>query len=120
MLINLSLKKERRFYPENHRGGEFIETSGGGPLSEAPAVTHLDYSSRVQTVNKEDNGLYYEMIRSFYDKTGCPMVVNTSFNVRGEPLVCSPEDAVNCFLKADIDYLVIGSFLLDKKQQRPR
>ncbi len=84
-----------------------------------PAVTHVDYSARIQTVKNEDNPLYYEMIRRFYQKTGCPVIINTSFNVRGEPLVCTPQDAFRCFMRTEMDYLVIGSFILDKKDQKP-
>ncbi|MFA5255988.1 MAG: carbamoyltransferase [Candidatus Omnitrophota bacterium] len=84
-----------------------------------PAVTHVDYSARIQTVKKSDNPLYYDMIRSFSDKTGCPVIINTSFNVRGEPLVLRPEDAYRCFMRTEMDYLMLGSFLLDKKDQSP-
>ncbi len=82
-----------------------------------PAVTHVDYSARVQTVKKADHPLYYEMIQSFFEKTGCPVIINTSFNVRGEPLVLTPEDAYKCFMRTGIDYLMLGSFLLDKLDQ---
>jgi carbamoyltransferase len=85
--------------------------------SQIPAVTHVDYSARIQTVHKETNPLYHEMIDAFYRKTGCPVIVNTSFNVRGEPIVMSPEDAYLCFMRTEMDYLVMGSFLLDKKRQ---
>ena len=84
-----------------------------------PAVTHVDYSARIQTVKRIDNPLYYDMIQAFYEKTGCPVIINTSFNVRGEPLVLSPEDAYKCFMRTEIDYLMLGSFLLDKKDQTP-
>ncbi len=87
--------------------------------SEIPAVTHVDYSARVQTVNKEENGLYYDMIRKLNDAHGCPVIINTSFNVRGEPIVESPEDAYRCFMRTNMDYLIIGSILLDKKAQKP-
>jgi carbamoyltransferase len=87
--------------------------------SQIPAVTHVDYSARVQTVKREDNPLYYDMIKAFYDLTGCPVIINTSFNVRGEPLVCSPEDAFRCFMRTEMDYLVMGSFILNKKEQKP-
>jgi carbamoyltransferase len=83
-----------------------------------PAVTHVDYSARLQTVKKEDNPIYYNMINSFYKKTGCPVIINTSFNIRGEPLVCTPQDAFRCFMRTGIDYLAIGNFLLDKKEQK--
>ena len=85
--------------------------------SEIPAVTHVDYSARIQTVHAETNPAFYHVIRAFEDITGCPMVINTSFNVRGEPIVESPEDAYRCFMRTGIDYLVIGSFLLSKKDQ---
>jgi carbamoyltransferase len=84
-----------------------------------PAVTHVNYSARIQTIKREDHPLYYDMINAFYEKTGCPVIVNTSFNVRGEPLVCSPEDAFRCFMRTEMDYLVIGRFILDKKEQKP-
>lgn len=85
--------------------------------SEVPAVTHVDYSARVQTVKREDNSLYYDLLSQFYKDHGCPMVINTSFNVRGEPIVCTPVDAYKCFMRTNIDYLVMGSFLIDKKKQ---
>ena len=85
--------------------------------SEVPAITHVDYSARVQTVAPDDNPLYYGLLRSFREKTGCPVIVNTSFNVRGEPIVCSPEDAFRCFARTNMDFLVLGSFVIDKKDQ---
>ncbi|MDC3039318.1 carbamoyltransferase [Candidatus Pelagibacter sp.] len=85
--------------------------------SEIPAVTHVDYSARIQTVNKKNNKRYYDLISKFKEKTGCPVIVNTSFNVRGEPIVCTPSDAFNCFMGTELDYLVIGNCILDKKQQ---
>ncbi len=84
-----------------------------------PAVTHVDYSARIQSIKKEDNPPYYELINAFYQKTGCPVLINTSFNVRGEPLVNSPQDAYKCFMRTEMDYLVMGNFLLDKKAQKP-
>ena len=85
--------------------------------SEIPAVTHVDYSARIQTVNKETNKRYYDLIKKFKEKTGCPVIVNTSFNVRGEPIVNTPTDAFNCFMGTELDYLVIGNCILDKKKQ---
>lgn len=85
--------------------------------SEIPAITHVDYSARIQTVHKETNPLYHEAIRSFQEKTGCPVIVNTSFNVRGEPIVMSPEHAYLCFMRTEMDFLALGPFLLDKKKQ---
>ena len=85
--------------------------------SEIPAVTHVDYSARIQTVRRESNPFYWEIINAFYQKTGCPVVVNTSFNVRGEPIVCTLEDSYQCFMKTEMDYLVLETHLLDKQEQ---
>jgi carbamoyltransferase len=87
--------------------------------SEIPAVTHVDYSARVQTVDRRWNPRFYDMIKKFYEKYGCPVIINTSFNVRGEPIVESPEQAYRCFMRTDMDYLVVEGFLLDKKAQKP-
>ena len=87
--------------------------------SEIPAVTHIDYSARIQTVTKENNRPYYDLISKFKEKTGCPVIVNTSFNVRGEPIVNSPTDAFNCFMGTELDYLVIGNCILEKSKQDP-
>jgi carbamoyltransferase len=87
------------------------------PRSDIPAVTHIDYSARVQTVSREVNPDYYDLIAEFEKLTGCPVVVNTSFNVRGEPIVCSPKDALTCFMRTHIDALVLGPFLLHKAEQ---
>ncbi len=89
------------------------------PRSTIPAVTHVDYSARVQTVDAERHGLYHTLIQRFYELTGCPVVVNTSFNVRGEPIVCTPEDAYRCFMFTHIDVLVLGNHLLLKERQPP-
>jgi|TARA_B110001452_G_scaffold187972_1_gene158326 carbamoyltransferase len=87
--------------------------------SEIPAVTHVDYSARIQTVNQNTNKPYYDLISKFKEKTGCPVIVNTSFNVRGEPIVNTPKDAFNCFMGTELDYLVIGNCILDKNKQDP-
>ncbi|MDZ4339391.1 MAG: carbamoyltransferase C-terminal domain-containing protein, partial [candidate division NC10 bacterium] len=89
------------------------------PRSDIPAVTHVDYSARIQTVDREDNPLYHDLLRAFEAQTGCPVLVNTSFNVRGEPIVCTPEDAYRCFMRTHIDTLALGPFLLDKTEQPP-
>ncbi|OGL39976.1 MAG: carbamoyltransferase [Candidatus Schekmanbacteria bacterium GWA2_38_11] len=89
------------------------------PRSDIPAVTHIDYSARIQTVHEDSNPKYYKLIKKFEEKTGCAVIVNTSFNVRGEPIVCSPEDAYRCFMRTEMDYLVLEDFLLDKKEQKP-
>ena len=85
--------------------------------SEIPAVTHVDYSARIQTVHKETNKMYYNLIKKFKEITNCPVIVNTSFNVRGEPIVNSPEDAFNCFMGTELDNLVIGNYYLQKNKQ---
>jgi len=87
------------------------------PRSSIPAITHVDYSARIQTVHENTNSQYHAVISKFKEKTGCPMVVNTSFNVRGEPIVCSPTDAFNCFMGTELDVLAIGNFFLFKKDQ---
>ena len=87
--------------------------------SDVPAVTHVDYSARIQTVNPITNPLYYKMIAKFNEKYGCPVIINTSFNVRGEPIVCTPHNAYICFMRTNMDYLVMGGFLLDKAEQKP-
>jgi len=90
------------------------------PRSTIPAVTHVDYSARVQTVHRETNPRFHELIARFREKTGCAVLVNTSFNVRGEPIVCSAEDAYRCFMRTEMDYLAIGNYLLAKPDQPPR
>ena len=87
--------------------------------STIPAVTHVDYSARIQTVNRTDHPLYYDLIERFHQKTGCPVIINTSFNVRGEPIVCSPDDAYRCFLRTEMDHLAIGSFIVNKADLGP-
>ncbi|MBI3666535.1 MAG: carbamoyltransferase [Acidobacteria bacterium] len=87
------------------------------PRSTIPAVTHVDYSARIQTVRREENPLYYDLLRAFERRTGCPVLVNTSFNVRGEPIVCTPEQAYTCFMRTEMDYLALGDYLLDKRAQ---
>jgi carbamoyltransferase len=89
------------------------------PRSTIPAVTHVDYSARIQTVHAETNPLYHALLSRFHAITGCPVLVNTSFNVRGEPIVCTPKDAYRCFMRTEMDNLVLGSFLLEKSKQPP-
>jgi len=86
--------------------------------SDVPAITHVNYSARLQTVIREDNPFYYDIIKKFDEKTGCPIIVNTSFNVRGEPIVCTPDEAFRCFMRTKMDYLVLGNYILDKKKQK--
>jgi len=87
--------------------------------STLPAITHVDYSARIQTVSREDNPLFYRLIQAFDKKYGCPVIINTSFNVRGEPIVCTPQDAYLCFMRTNMDYLVLGNFLIEKMEQKP-
>ena len=89
------------------------------PRSDIPAVTHVDYSARVQTVHRETNPRYHALISAFKGLTGCGVLVNTSFNVRGEPIVCTPEDAFRCFMGNELDLLVIGNCVLRKSDQNP-
>jgi len=94
-----------------------VEYMREGMRGEAPAVTHLDNSARVQTVTREANPLFWELLRAFLERTGCAMLVNTSFNVRGEPIVCTPEDAYLGFARTEIDILVVGPFVLERAEQ---
>jgi carbamoyltransferase len=87
------------------------------PRSDIPAVTHIDYSARIQTVTRDTNAGYYDLLKAFQALTGCAVLVNTSFNVRGEPIVCTPADAYQCFMRTNIDHLVLGPFVLDKAAQ---
>lgn len=85
--------------------------------SQVPGITHVDYSARVQTVDAERHGRYYRLLERFKAKTDCPLVINTSFNIRGEPIVCTPQDAYRCFLATHMDVLVLENFVLYKEQQ---
>lgn len=87
------------------------------PRSTIPAVTHVDHSARVQTVHPETNPKFYDLLDKFENITGCPVLINTSFNVRGEPIVCTPEDAYRCFMRTEMDYLVLENVILSKKEQ---
>ena len=85
--------------------------------SSIPAITHVDYSARIQTVHKETNPFFYELLLKFYENTNCPVLVNTSFNIRGEPIVCTPTDAYKCFMGTELDLLVVGNYILKKEEQ---
>jgi carbamoyltransferase len=89
------------------------------PRSRLPAITHVDYSARIQTVDPTRHGRYYRLMRKFYELTGCPVIVNTSFNIRGEPIVGSPEEAFHCFLATEMDLLVLENCILLKEHQDP-
>ena len=86
--------------------------------SEIPAVTHVDYSARIQSVHEETNRKYYKLLKKFKKITNCPILINTSFNIRGEPIVNTPKDAFNCFMGTELDVLVIGNFFLEKREQK--
>ena len=117
MLLVANLKNEKKIKMSNDEKNLFGIDKLNIKRSEIPAVTHVDYSARIQTVSKEKNKAYYDLISKFKEKTGCSVIVNTSFNVRGEPIVNTPTDAFNCFMGTELDYLVIGNCILDKKDQ---
>jgi carbamoyltransferase len=117
MLLVAPVKKERQIPMSAEQRNLWGIEQLNIPRSDLPAITHIDYSARVQTVERETNKNYYDMIKEFENLTGCPVVINTSFNVRGEPIVCSPADAYQCFMRTHIDYLVLGPYLLDKTRQ---
>ena len=120
MLIVSNIKKEKQKKMTDEEKKLFGIDKLNVKRSDIPAVTHVDYSARIQTVHKETNEKYYNLIKKFKEKTNCPVIVNTSFNVRGEPIVNSPEDAFNCFMGTELDKLIIGNFYLDKNEQNPK
>jgi carbamoyltransferase len=117
MLLVAPVKESRRIPLTEEQQRLFGIERLNVPRSDIPAITHVNYSARVQTVNKEDNPDYHDLIEEFERRTGCGVVVNTSFNVRGEPIVCTPEHAYTCFMRTNMDYLVLGPYLLDKTEQ---
>ncbi len=119
MLLVANIKKDKKIEMTDEQKKLFGIDKLNIKRSKIPAVTHVDYSARVQTVNKNTNKRYHDLISKFKERTGCPVIVNTSFNVRGEPIVNSPTDAFNCFMGTELDYLVIGDCILDKKKQDP-
>ena len=119
MLLVSNVKKEKRREMRPEEKNLFGIDKLNVPRSEVPAITHVDYSARIQTVHKQTNPKYYRLIEKFCELTGCPMLINTSFNVRGEPIICSPSDAFNCFMGTKLDALAIGNYLLYKEQQNP-
>jgi carbamoyltransferase len=118
MLLVANVRKERCL-PQPSRDGISMLDRLKEKRSDIPAVTHLDYSARLQTVNKKDKPDYHEIISEFEKLTGCAVIVNTSFNVRGEPIICSPEDAYRCFMRTEMDILVIENYILFKEEQPP-
>jgi carbamoyltransferase len=119
MLMVAAVQRDKRLPVSEEAGALWGIEQLNVPRSTIPAVTHVDYSARIQTVRRETNPFYYEIIDAFYRRTGCPVIVNTSFNVRGEPIVCTPEDAYRCFMRTDMDALVLEDFLLAKTDQAP-
>ena len=119
MLLVANINSEKKIEMNNEQKKLFGIDKLNIKKSVIPAVTHVDYSARIQTVNKKTNKPYYDLISKFKEKTGCPVIVNTSFNVRGEPMVGTPKDAFNCFMGTELDFLVIGNCILDKKKQDP-
>ena len=117
MLLVSEVKNEKKIEMTDKQNKLFGIDKLNIKRSEIPAVTHVDYSARIQTVNKNTNSRYYDLISKFKEKTGCPVLVNTSFNVRGEPIVNTPTDAFKCFMGTELDYLVIGNCILDKLKQ---
>ncbi|MFN3871868.1 MAG: carbamoyltransferase C-terminal domain-containing protein, partial [Ignavibacterium sp.] len=119
MLLVADVKKERRRKMTEEEEKLWGIDKLNVIRSDIPAITHVDYSARLQTVHKETNPRYHKLIETFEKKTGCAVIINTSFNVRGEPIVCTPEDAYKCFMRTNIDYLVLGNYLLAKEDQIP-
>jgi len=134
-VVNLKIKFRESFRPFApsvlaERSSEYFELDCESPYMllvaqvrpdkrHVPSVTHVDGSARIQTVTREQNELYYDLIKAFEKRTGCPVIINTSFNVRGEPIVCTPHDAYLCFMRTNMDYLVLDRFVLDKRQMQP-
>lgn len=117
MLLVAPLQHERRIASSLEQSKLFGIEKLSAPRSTLPAITHVDYSARIQTVDGDTNPRFHKLLSSFEAKTGCPVLVNTSFNVRGEPVVCTPEDAYQCFMRTEMDYLVLGNYLLAKSDQ---
>jgi carbamoyltransferase len=114
MLLVAPVKEElRKPLPGNLSGFDLLKAE----RSTLPAATHVDYSARIQTVSREGNPLLYDLLKRFEEKTGCAVLVNTSFNVRGEPIVCTPDDAYRCFMNTEMDYLIMGSFVIERLAQ---
>lgn len=120
MLLVANVKPELRIAMNDKEQALFGIDKLNIPRSTIPAVTHIDYSARIQTVRQETHARFYGLLKAFEQKTGCAVLVNTSFNVRGEPIVQSPEDAYRCFMRTEMDYLILGNFIIDKRTQGKR
>ena len=119
MLLVANVQKNKQIEMSEEQQSYFGLEKLNVVRSDIPAVTHIDYSARIQSVNSKTNPRYHKMLTKFYEKHGCPVIVNTSFNVRGEPIVCTPRDAYLCFMRTEMDYLIMGNYLLDKTEQKP-
>jgi carbamoyltransferase len=119
MLLVANVKKERQKDMSEEQKRLFGLEKLKIARSDIPAITHVDYSARIQTVHQDTNPLYHDLISAFEKDHGCAVIINTSFNVRGEPIVCTPEEAYRCFMRTNMDYLVLGNYLLDKSRQKP-
>ncbi len=119
MLLVANVKKDKQIPMTKEQESYFGLQKLNIPRSEIPAITHVDYSARIQSVNKNTNERYHDMLTSFNEKYGCPVIVNTSFNIRGEPIVCTPKDAYLCFMRTEMDYLILNNYLLAKTDQTP-
>jgi carbamoyltransferase len=117
MLLVANVKDDKKLEMSTEQQALFGIEKLNVPRSSVPAITHVDYSARIQTVHADTNSKYHALITRFNEITGCPLVVNTSFNVRGEPIVCSPADAFKCFMGTELDVLALGNYLLLKKEQ---
>jgi carbamoyltransferase len=119
MLLVAPIRSDHRLPPEGDERDLDLQDWANRARSSLPAITHVDYSARIQSVNRETNPRFHALIKAFQDLTGCGLIVNTSFNVRGEPIVCTPEDAYRCFMRTEMDYLCVGPFLLRREDQPP-
>jgi len=119
MLLVANIQKDKQVEMSKEQNSYFGLDKLNVVRSELPAITHVDYSARIQSVNSKTNTRYHQVLTEFNNKYGCPVIVNTSFNVRGEPIVCTPKDAYLCFMRTEMDYLVMGNYLLDKNDQKP-
>ncbi len=118
MLLVANVKEDKQIKMSTEQTDYFGLEKLNVVRSDIPAITHVDYSARIQSVNGKYNPNYHKLISKFNEKYGSAVIVNTSFNVRGEPIVCTPYDAYRCFMRTEMDYLVLGNFLLDKREQK--
>ena len=117
MLIVANVREAHRVAPDPAMESAFGIEKLKQQRSDIPAVTHVDYSARIQTVHAETNPRFHKLLTAFYEESNCPLLVNTSFNVRGEPIVCTPEDAYRCYMRTEMNYLVVENCLLSKSDQ---